>query len=179
MADLSGIFGGRLLRRPLRFASIMRILQPASWRRPIPYFRNTASWKQKEKWFVSVLVCTPPPFLHRLLTALAPAMKKHLVHEEGSGFLEKGQNLILEPHLQPEASQFFNYYNVRFQRIYDIELSTRKAMHDWIMESPLYMLVCGAPDIEAWWNDFFVFDEDGGYVVDEDAPKDGKYNSYG
>jgi hypothetical protein len=97
---------------------------------------------------------------------------KHVEYLEHTGFIEHGANLLGEPQLQPELSKFFNYYNLRLQRVYNLEVGTREAMHRWIMESPLYILVCGAPDLTAWWDDFFVFNEDGSYTIDEDAPKD-------
>jgi hypothetical protein len=102
---------------------------------------------------------------------------KHVEHIGGTGFLESIGRMLAAPEYQPKLSTFMNYHNLRFQRIYDIEAGTREAMHKFIKETPLYMLICGAPDLMAWWKDFFVFNEDGSYTVDEKKQKDpGKYD---
>jgi len=102
---------------------------------------------------------------------------KHLEHIGGTGFLESIGRMLVVPEYQPQLSIFMTYHNLRFQRIYDIEPGTREATHKFIKETPLCMLICGAPDVMTWWKDFFDFNEDGSYTVDEINPKDpGKYN---
>ncbi|KAF2663109.1 hypothetical protein BT63DRAFT_419302 [Microthyrium microscopicum] len=102
---------------------------------------------------------------------LAPVMK-HVEHIGGTGFLESIGRMMVAPEYQPQLSNFMQYYNQRFQRIYDLEIGTREAMHKFIKETPLYMLICGTPDVITWWKDFFVFNEDGSYTIDETKPKD-------
>lgn len=54
--------------------------------------------------------------------------------------------------MQPRLSAFMNRYHVSLQRVDDFDFADAEIIKRWLLESPIYMLVCGAPDLHSWWS---------------------------
>ncbi|KAG8408222.1 hypothetical protein J3459_018085 [Metarhizium acridum] len=83
---------------------------------------------------------------------LAPAFPE-VEFNKGTGFLERGYNLLRASEIQPNLSAFLRRYGQRLFRLEDLAVASPETITKFILDTPLDLLVCGAPPLHSWWHD--------------------------
>ncbi|KHO00245.1 uncharacterized protein MAM_02168 [Metarhizium album ARSEF 1941] len=81
---------------------------------------------------------------------IAPAFPE-MEFQKGTGFLERGYNLLRRPEIQPNFSAFLRRYGQRLFRLDDLTVAPPETVTRFILDTPLDLLVCGAPPLHGWW----------------------------
>lgn len=72
------------------------------------------------------------------------------------GFLEYAYLMLEDPEAQPKLSAFLNRYKMQLFRIPNegpgLDIAPKEVMKKFLTETPIAMLISGAPDVHKWWN---------------------------
>lgn len=74
-------------------------------------------------------------------------------NRDGTGFMERGYFLLHEQSVQPNLSAFLRHHNQRLFRVDDLNTTDPEVMDRFLLDTPVDLLVSGAPPLYQWWLD--------------------------
>jgi hypothetical protein len=70
----------------------------------------------------------------------------------GTGFLERGFELLRSPEIRPGFSAFLRRYGQRVFRFEDLSVASPDVVDAFLLETPIDILASGAPPLHDWWD---------------------------
>ncbi|PHH75887.1 hypothetical protein CDD82_4226 [Ophiocordyceps australis] len=83
---------------------------------------------------------------------LAPAFPE-MEFREQTGFLERSFLLLAKDDIQPQLSAFLKRYGQRLWRLDDLSVAPPAVISRLLLDTPLDLIVSGAPPLHSWWKD--------------------------